>query len=140
MLDTIIASIVTALITSVGAAALAYFGYWRQAAAELKKELNNRYNEQKWKAYQDFMKLQSRAANTMKPEGAEIRIALLLTASDEVIRAFNDYVDLSYQDDRKDERHERIGAMIAAMRKDLGYDTKLSYEELWTTFSMISEK
>ena len=76
----------------------------------------------------------------MKPEGAEIRIALLLTASDEVIRAFNDYVDLSYQDDRKDERHERIGAMIAAMRKDLGYDTKLSYEELWTTFSMISEK
>jgi hypothetical protein len=136
MLDTILVSIITALAT----AAFAYLGFWRKAAAELRKELDSRFNEQKWKAYQDFMIMQSQFGNVMKPESAQTKIALLLTASDEVIRAYNDYVSLSFQKEKVEERHRKVGEMITEMRKDLGYDTKISNDELWKMFDSIAEK
>ncbi|RJP46308.1 MAG: hypothetical protein C4583_19220 [Anaerolineaceae bacterium] len=139
MLETILVSIIIAFLTTLVTATFAYFGYWRQAAAELKKDLANRFNEQKWKAYQEFMIMQSRSTNIMRPESAEIRIALLLTASDDVIEAFNEYISLSFQKDKVEERHHKIGAMIAAMRRDLGCDTKLTHEDLWKIFNSISE-
>ena len=139
MLDTILISIITAFITAAVTATFAYFGYGRQASAELKKELAGRFNEQKWKAYLEFILMQSRTSNVLKSDSAEIRIALLLTASDDVIRAFNDYVSLSFQKDKIEERHRKIGAMVDAMRKDLGYNSKLSHDELWQIFNTISE-
>lgn len=78
-------------------------------------------------------------ANVMKPEGAEVKAALLLVASDAVIGAYNEYVSLSFQKDKLEERHEKAAQMIAAMRRDLGYDSKVSLTDLWTMFDSIFE-
>jgi hypothetical protein len=128
-------SFLVALFTSL----LASWVYWRQAKADLDKLYKSRFNEQKWKAYLDFIKMQSRAPNVMKPESAEIKAALLLVASDEVIRTYNEYVSLSFQEDKFEERHEKVAQMIAAMRKDLGYSSKISSRDLWTMFESIHE-
>ena len=113
--------------------------YWRQAKADLDKLYKSRFNEQKWKAYLDFIEMQSRMTNVMKPESAEVKAALLLVASDEVIRAYNEYVSLSFQEDKLEERHKKVAQMIAAMRKDLGYSSKISSRDLWTMFESICE-
>jgi hypothetical protein len=139
MFDTILVSIVTAFITALVTATFAYMGYWRKAAADLKKELANRFNEQKWKAYQDFVIMQSHVGTVMGPKSAETKIALLLVASDEVIKAYNDYVSLSFKEEKAEERQQKVGKMIAEMRKDLGYDSKISHDELWKMFDSIVE-
>jgi hypothetical protein len=140
MSDTILASIITAFITALATATFTYLGYWRQVEVDLKKEFASRFNEQKWKAYQDFMIMQSRMANAMKPESAEVKIALLLVASDEVIKAYNQYVSLSFQEENREKRHKSVAKMIAEMRKDLGYDSKVNPDDLWTMFESICEK
>ena len=128
-------SFLVALLTSV----LASWVYWRQAKADLDKLYKSRFNEQKWKAYLDFIEMQSRVANVMKPESAEIKAALLLVASDEVIKAYNEYISLSFREDKLEERHEKVAQMIAAMRKDLGYSSKVSSKDLWAMFESIYE-
>jgi hypothetical protein len=85
-------SFLVALLTSV----VASWAYWRQAKADLDKLYKSRFNEQKWKAYLDFIEMRSRVTSVMKPESAEVKAALLLVASDEVIRAYNEYVSLSF--------------------------------------------
>jgi hypothetical protein len=128
-------SFLVALLTSV----LTSWVYWRQAKADLDKLYKSRFNEQKWKAYLDFVEMQSRATNVMKPESAEVKASLLLVASDEVIGAYNKYVSLSFQEDKLEERHEKVAQMIAAMRKDLGYGSEISSRDLWTMFESIYE-
>ncbi len=51
LFEQILLSIITALIT----AGFAYLGFWRQAKAELKKEFQNKFNNRKWDAYQEFI-------------------------------------------------------------------------------------
>jgi hypothetical protein len=53
VLDQIIVSVITALITAL----LAYFGFWRQAKVELRKEYESRFNEKKWEAYLSYINL-----------------------------------------------------------------------------------
>jgi len=139
MLNTILVSIITALITALATATITYIGYWRQVAADLKKEYGSRLNERKWKAYMDFILMQSRLTSVLAPEGAEIKAALLLVASDEVVRAYNGYVTLSFQVDKREERAKTVGEMIAEMRKDLGYASKVNSQELWTMLNSIAE-
>ena len=128
-------SFLVALLTSV----LASWAYWRQAKADLDKLYKSRFNEQKWKAYLDFIEMESRMTNVMKPESAEVKAALLLVASYEVIRAYNEYVSLSFQEDKLEERHKKVAQMIAAMRKDLGYSSKIGSKDLWAMFESIYE-
>ena len=128
------------VIVAIAIGIIGYFGIWPKIKAELKKEYKSRINEQRWKAYQDFMIMQSQFGNVMKPESAKTKIALLLTASDEVIQAYNDYVSLTFQKENVEDRHRKIGEMIAEMRKDLGYDSKISPNELWKMFDSIAEK
>ncbi len=75
----------------------------------------------------------------MEPESAEIKASLLLTASDAVIEAYNEYVSLAFQKDKLEERHEKVARMIAAMRQDLGYSSNVSHRHLWTMFESIYE-
>lgn len=128
-------SFLVAVLTSV----LASWIYWRQAKADLDKLYESRFNEQKWKAYLDFIRMQSRVTNVMEPESAELKAALLLVASDEVVRAYNEYVSLSFQENGLEERHEKVAQMIAAMRKDLGYSSRISSKDLWAMFESIYE-
>jgi hypothetical protein len=138
----VIAAIVSGILSTFVAlltSTLAFWGYWRSAKAELEKIYNSRFNERKWEAYQDFVMMQSRQSNVMTPESAEIRGSLLLVASDEVIKAYIDYVSLSFQEEYRETRREKVAAMITEMRKDLGYDSKSSPEVLWTMFESIHE-
>ena len=139
MSDTILASIITAFFTTVATAVFTYVGYWRQVEAELKKELASQFNEQKWEAYKNFMIMQSRMVNSMKPESAEIKIALLLVASDEVIKAYNESVSLACREEDREKRKISGAKMIAEMRKDLGYNSQVSLDDLWTMFASIYE-
>lgn len=138
VIETIISGVFSFLVASL-ASVFASWVYWRQAKADLDKLYKSRFNEQKWQAYLHFLEMQSRMANVMKPEGAEVKAALLLVASDAVIGAYNEYVSLSFQKDKLEERHEKAAQMIVAMRRDLGYDSKVSLTDLWTMFDSIFE-
>ncbi len=134
MFETIIISIISSLAT----ATLTYLGYWRQVQADLKKEYASRFNEQKWKAYKDFMVMQSRMVNSMKPESAEIKVALLLVASDDVIKAYNESL-LMFGSKDPEKRRMSGARLIAEMRKDLGYNSQIDPTELWKMFNSIQE-
>jgi hypothetical protein len=134
MSDIILISVITTLFT----AALTYVGYWRHVEAELKKEYASRFNNEKWIAYKNFMIMRSRMVNSMKAESAEVKVTLLLVASDEVINAYNDSVSamMAGDDEKKSVSDARL---LAAMRKDLGYDTRINPDELLKMFLSIQE-
>jgi hypothetical protein len=46
---------------------------------------------------------------------------------------------LSFQENKLEERHEKVAQMIAAMRKDLGYGSEISSKDLWAMFESICE-
>jgi len=135
MLEDILVSFIAALVT----AALTYLVYWRKVEADLRKEYKARFNEQKWKAYLDFIVMQSRLESQMSHQSTEIRAALVLVASDEVIKAYNDYVSVPLRERSGETFHKRVGVMIGEMRRDLGYDSKVSPEDLWTMYGSIHE-
>jgi hypothetical protein len=55
VLDQILISVISASATAI----LAYFGFWRQAKAQLMKEYLSRFNEKKWDIYIRYIKLVS---------------------------------------------------------------------------------
>lgn len=54
---TLLEQILITTITACATAILAYFGFWRQAKADLQKMYESRFNEKKWEVFINFMEL-----------------------------------------------------------------------------------
>lgn len=159
MIENLGFSILVAFCTALATAAVTFWGSWRQVKADLQKEYEGRFNEQKWNVYSKFMKFEgqkSLAASTanwelfrkLDSEHADLISGLLLVASDEVIRAYNDYwrferrissapIKVGERPQWLDEENRKRMVIVNAMRKDLGYKSKLDSEELWAAFATL---
>jgi hypothetical protein len=147
LLDQILISIITAGITAI----LAYFGFWRQAKAELMKEYQSRFNERKWNTYfkiiqsisiineikvltleEKFFKTTINAPDPQKIEelkikngelGSQLWDEVLLTGSQDVIMAYMDWeIEQAGKSSVDDNVLDRQLKLLNCMRVDLGME------------------
>jgi hypothetical protein len=133
----LLASIVVAGVT----AGFTFFGFWRQAKADLDKEYQSRFNTKKWEVYTEFTKLLQGILNeksvdladvTQQPAEIALASQLVLIGSDEVVRAFRDWRETSIAYGKSHTvAKEKLFNLVAKMRNDLGIKySKLGIEEL----------
>lgn len=161
LLDQILISIITASIT----AGLAYFGFWRQAKAELYKEYETKFNSKKWEVYLKFIELlplerNIAALNSRNPKYrtdddnkeirelenqyhetiANIENEILLIGSRDVINAFITLQRIKLELASPNEKIvvEHLFNVINAMRIDLGKDkSNINYTDFGNYFVYI---
>ena len=121
--QTIFITIVTAIITST----FTYLGYFRKARADLEKEYQMRVNEQRWLVYKDFVGIVSTLDSKSEPASlVDVTRELLLVASDDVVKSYNNFMMQSTPDNIENLAMN----VVREMRKDLGYNTTISNEDL----------
>ena len=135
-MDNLLINILTAAVTSIFTAAFAYWGFWRQAKAELEKEYQKRFNEKKWNTYTEFTislrkmleKAQARESESLSFSIDEslmnLATELLLVGSDDVVKAFRNWRTLSTINGPTDvSTLNTLFSLINEMRKDPGIKT-----------------
>jgi hypothetical protein len=158
-LEQILISIFTALAT----ATFAYFGFWRQAQAELRKEYETRFNEKKWGTYFSFTSLvsklhqrnllsysydtdakekQARLDTVIKVEFEKIEPEIWLIGSPKVIQGFIKWKMVSMDDIFLDDevRIKCLFDLIIAMRSDLGKEKADIDYQVFEGYSYVGKK
>ena len=133
--------IVVAVVAAFAANALAFFGFWRKAKAELEQSYLLKFNEKKWAVYTDFTQsLQKLLSDTLYDLGnddqnateAALASQIVLIGSDEVVRAFREWRQaVAIHGKSQQATRMKLFTLVAKMRNDLGikYST-LEVEDL----------
>lgn len=142
------------------ALATAFFSsrfYAFQAKADLQKEFGVKFNEQRWQAYQEFTGIFTEILEGIRKKNLQnktdklssrmndLSINLLLVGSDDVIKAFAHWKRYSHNVEMGSETDKTkvlpiMMQILIEMRKDLGYETILSPQELLATFISGSDE
>lgn len=153
-LEQFLLTIVTALVTAI----VTYFGFWRQAKADLEKEYKFRFNEKKWEVYYSFIgllptiielnkliQISTRAElNEARLKRAfeltdiynetipKIRNQILLIGSLEVVKYFLEWTSqTSIIHAEQEFAVEKLVKVINTMREDLGErKSNINYKDL----------
>jgi hypothetical protein len=137
-------NIIISVISAFAAAVFTNFLYWRKVKADLQKEYASRFNQKKWDVYAAFT---NAILNTPKAHNSnllDISADLLIVGSDEVIQKLNQFstffsnkIKSRSPSDKAPSRKDReeaiksFSSVFIAMRKDLGYNTKIENTELF---------
>jgi len=137
----LLASIIVAILTAFVTGFITFWGFWRQAKADLDKEYQSRFNTKKWEVYTEFTKLlhgfltnnsADLAGTTQQQDEIVLASQLVLIGSDEVVRAFRDWRESSMAYGKSHAvAKEKLFNLVAKMRNDLGIKySKLALEDL----------